>query len=238
MLPFEPHFFDHLIIFVLGIVFPVRALANGADILQKLKPDTKAKIAIYYGNSMVMWGFTALVILVWGLSGRSLTYLGLGYPPELSGQAFWIVVIFAALYLLDFFSELRSKQNAKTEEAESIAFLPVNRQEYLHYIVMAFSAGVTEEILFRAYFIHYMVSVTGTSPMGIALAICLPAVVFGIVHLYQGWKAVVKIIAMAVFFGLIYLQLRNLWALIVLHVVVDLVGGSIAWLQAAKKPTI
>ena len=235
MLYFEPHFFDHLIIFVLGIVFPTRALSNGPDVLNKMKPDTKTKIAIYYGNSMVMWGITALVVLIWGLSGRNMSQLGLGYPPGISSMAFWIILAFVVLYLFDFFAELRNKGESEDTDTATIAFLPVNRQEYLHYIVMAFSAGVTEEILFRSYFINYMISMAGNSALGVALAISVPAVIFGVVHLYQGWKAVIKIMAMAIFFGLIYLQLQNIWALIVLHFVVDLVGGSLAWLQSAKK---
>jgi membrane protease YdiL (CAAX protease family) len=164
-----------------------------------------------------------------------MSQLGLGYPPGISGMAFWIILAFVVLYLFDFFAELRNKGESEDTDTATIAFLPVNRQEYLHYIVMAFSAGVTEEILFRSYFINYMISMAGNSALGVALAISVPAVIFGVVHLYQGWKAVIKIMAMAIFFGLIYLQLQNIWALIVLHFVVDLVGGSLAWLQSAKK---
>ena len=56
----------------------------------------------------------------------------------------------------------------------------------------------------------------------------VPGVAFGLVHLYQGWKAVAKIFFVAVTLGAIFLLTRSLLVPIVLHVTLDLVGGLTA----------
>lgn len=60
-------------------------------------------------------------------------------------------------------------------------------------------------------------------------AVVLPAILFGIVHYYQGWKAMLKIVLMALIFGLIFMWTGNLWWLILLHTLVDLIGGALSW---------
>ncbi len=180
---------------------------------------------LYYSNSLSMWVLTAIVLLIWFSSGRSFWNLGFGYPPPLAGQPLYIMLVFAVLYLIDFIAGLRSAETMSEADKTTLAILPANGQEYLHYVFVAFTAAVTEEILYRAYFISYVISMAGTQATGIGLSLLLPAIAFGVVHLYQGWKAVVKIIAMAVFLGLVFLQLQNLWAVIAAHFLLDLVGG-------------
>lgn len=235
MLYFEPNFFDHLLIFLLGVIFPLRALSNGPDVFAGIQLDTRMKKMVYWSNSLSIWGFTFVVLLVWWTSGRSFAQLGFAPPPPVEGQPLLIIGVFAILYMIDFFAELKNPENLSPENKTQIGFIPVTMHEYLHFSFMAFSAAVTEEILFRSYFMNYLISVAGTDTMGIAVAIAIPAAVFGLVHLYQGWKTVIKIVAMAIFFGVIYLHLKNLWVLIVIHFVVDMVGGSIGLLLAAKK---
>ncbi|MEM1217233.1 MAG: CPBP family intramembrane glutamic endopeptidase [Bacteroidota bacterium] len=61
------------------------------------------------------------------------------------------------------------------------------------------------------------------------LAILAPSVIFGLVHLYQGWHAVVKITAMAVMFGFVFVHTQSLWLLMAVHALVDLIGGALGW---------
>ncbi|MEO0874544.1 MAG: CPBP family intramembrane glutamic endopeptidase [Bacteroidota bacterium] len=70
------------------------------------------------------------------------------------------------------------------------------------------------------------------------LAILVPALIFGFVHFYQGWQAVIKIGAMAIMFGYIFVQTNSLWLLMVIHALIDLIGGLIAWrLLSTRRST-
>ena len=64
------------------------------------------------------------------------------------------------------------------------------------------------------------------------VSVVLPARIFASVHIYQGKKAVLKIVVMACLFGLVYLLTQSLWYLIILHVLVDVIGGLLAvWIM-------
>ncbi len=52
---------------------------------------------------------------------------------------------------------------------------------------------------------------------------------FAFGHLYQGEKAVMKILLMAILFGWIFLLTNSLLLLILIHFLVDVLGGYLAY---------
>lgn len=61
------------------------------------------------------------------------------------------------------------------------------------------------------------------------MAIIIPACMFAFGHLYQGEKAVMKILLMAILFGWIFLLTNSLLLLILIHFLVDVLGGYLAY---------
>lgn len=59
----------------------------------------------------------------------------------------------------------------------------------------------------------------------IAGAIVIPALIFGFIHMYQGKKAVLKIMIGSLFFGSIYYYTRSLLLVILIHTIIDLFTG-------------
>jgi membrane protease YdiL (CAAX protease family) len=57
------------------------------------------------------------------------------------------------------------------------------------------------------------------------LSILLPAFVFSVAHFYQGVKAVVKIFILAIIFGYIFIYSGSLLIVMILHLLVDAIGG-------------
>jgi membrane protease YdiL (CAAX protease family) len=57
------------------------------------------------------------------------------------------------------------------------------------------------------------------------LSVFLPAFVFSIAHFYQGVKAVIKIFVLAVLFGYLFVFSGSLLIVMILHFLVDAVGG-------------
>jgi membrane protease YdiL (CAAX protease family) len=66
----------------------------------------------------------------------------------------------------------------------------------------------------------------------------LPAVSFSIAHIYQGTKAVLKILLLAVFFGLIFRLSGSLLVVMLLHFLVDAGGGifTVAYFKENPLP--
>ena len=195
---------------------------------------------MYYGNSLVLIGMALASMLVWWLASRPLAELGLSWGNlPYSGLAWTIIGIFVFLYALDLLSEVGTSDFRNTTRAQfkkDLSFLPANLDEFLPFLLLAISAGVCEEVVFRGYFIRYFEWLfAGNGTLSIGLAIIVPAIIFGVSHLYQGRKAVVKIIAMAMMFGAFFLLTDSLWVLIFLHALVDILGGLVSWYLLGER---
>lgn len=98
------------------------------------------------------------------------------------------------------------------------ALLPRTKNEKLWFILVALSAGVCEELIFRGYGLRLFESFGFT---GIALLI-VTAAAFGLVHIYQGFVGVITSAIMGALFTLIYIQTGSLWWAIAAHIFIDL----------------
>ncbi|HEX8290035.1 MAG TPA: type II CAAX endopeptidase family protein [Pyrinomonadaceae bacterium] len=98
------------------------------------------------------------------------------------------------------------------------ALLPRTKNEKLWFIFVALSAGIWEELIFRGYGLRLFESVGFT---GFPLLI-VTAIVFGLVHIYQGILGVLLTAAMGALFTVIYIQTGSLWWSILAHIFIDL----------------
>lgn len=233
---------DHILIVMFGLVFPLSAMMNGGDgRLEKMNFNTESKKVLYYSNGLVLWGMTVAVLIGWWWQGRNFGQLGLQWGQlPFSGTAWLLLGLFVLLYSLDVLVEIGSEtRRAKTKNhlKQKVGFLPDNATEFSHFIFLAITAGVCEEIVFRGYFITYARNVLEgiDVSLGIILALLLPALSFAVAHLYQGWKAVVKIVLMAILFGAFFLETAMLWPLMLVHIVVDLFGGLLNWYMQQEQ---
>ena len=232
MEPITPNFVEHILMIFLVIILPASALMHPQPDLSEENFDTNTKLQTYIGNGTALWILTLIVALIWFFSGRALPAIGFRMP-NLGGQEWLVLVItFVLLYAFDTWNDIRTEERRlKTmiKWERDTPFLPANALEFRHFVILAFTAGFCEEVIFRGYFIQYFMSFTGDSFLGIFIAIALPGVAFSVSHLYQGWKAVAKIMVLSIIFGLIFLTTQSLWIVILLHFLVDLIGGYIAW---------
>jgi len=104
-------------------------------------------------------------------------------------------------------------------------FLPTKKSELREYLLLCFSAGVFEEIIYRGYLVTYCLYLFEGFDYQEILAIALPAFVFAVSHFYQGAKAVLKIFILSIFFGYLFVYSGSLLIVMILHFLVDLAGG-------------
>lgn len=84
--------------------------------------------------------------------------------------------------------------------------------------VISITAGITEEIIFRAY------AITRLEELGWRrAAVWVPGVVFTVLHLYQGLAAIAFIGAITVVFTWLYRWKRSIWPVMVAHALFDAV---------------
>ncbi|MBC6994590.1 CPBP family intramembrane metalloprotease [Neolewinella lacunae] len=231
----------HLLFFLLGIVLPgvlflasYRRRAGG----RTLHWTQRMKTHLYYGNGLLLWGLAGLVIGVWWLSGRPLTDIGLGWgaaPYDLA--AVLVLAGFVLVYLFDILREAGSaeQREATRQEFARLGFMPATATQFLNFTFLAVAAGVGEEIVYRGFMVTYLREVLGTSPAAVVASLVLPALAFGLGHFYQGGRAVLKIVVMAILFGFFFLRTQTLWPLMLLHTAIDVFGGLTSWyLQAGE----
>ncbi len=99
------------------------------------------------------------------------------------------------------------------------ALIPVTRRERLLWAVVAVSAGVCEEILFRGWLLATLHGKVGLGGMSL---IVVAATVFGLAHAYQGISGVLLTAFAGAFFCLLYVATGSLLLPIVLHSLIDL----------------
>lgn len=227
----SPSFADHVIMVIMGIILPAFAVMQGKTEMEEMEFDTQSKVDMYFGNGLTMWIITLILAFVWFFSGRPLYEIGFEFP-QFNGNLWAILtLIFIVLYAIDAWSEMRNdaaRQATKERLQEDVPFLPTNTLELQHFAILSLTAGFCEEVIFRGYFIQYFLSFTGVSPLGQFVAVALPGVIFALSHLYQGWKAVAKIMVLAIIFGYIFLETQSIWIVVILHFLVDFVGGYLA----------
>lgn len=115
---------------------------------------------------------------------------------------------------------LLGPSSAKTVDS----LLPQSLLEILVWIATSITAGICEEMAFRGYLQRQLHALTGS----VVAAVLGQGVVFGLFHLYQGWKNVIVISVLGVMFGTLAAWRRNLRANILVHAWADVWEG---WLK-------
>ncbi|WP_138918889.1 CPBP family intramembrane glutamic endopeptidase, partial [Nitrospirillum viridazoti] len=98
--------------------------------------------------------------------------------------------------------------------------LPRDGAERAWAAVLSLNAGLTEEATFRLLLPLLITLAVGDAPLGMAAS----ALVFGLAHLYLGWRGVAATTIAGMFLSLVYLAAGNLLVPIAVHVATDWVG--------------
>jgi membrane protease YdiL (CAAX protease family) len=93
------------------------------------------------------------------------------------------------------------------------------------WILLSLSAGFVEEFTFRGYFQRQFGALLG-SPW---LAIIAQALMFGVMHGYQGWISVLRIAVVGLIFGVTAFLRRSLVPSILVHAGIDIWVGLVAF---------
>ena len=179
---------------------------------------------------------SVIVIVGWSMTGRSWDTLGL-VPPRawrlLVGLG--IAVAMAALVARQLRRVRRlgerRRERLRNQLAPVESFLPHTATERRWFVVLSLTAGVCEELLYRGYLTWLLASYVGR-PGGVVLVM----VCFGLAHAYQGARGFVQAAATSLFLSLIIVLTGWLVPAMIIHVLMDLNSGEIAFATYAEFP--
>ena len=195
--------------------------------MKKIKSGLVSKWRMYSQIMITQWVSVFILLGYWLLTGLSVRELFIYENPLMSfvsqdlldmamgaGASLLIVILAVA------FSKKMRKKISDALTDESIQFLlPSSIAERLFFLMIAITAGVCEEIIFRGAMVYYL----GNLPFELSVFAIgvISSVLFGLVHLYQGWKGVLITGYLGGVLFFFFAGTGYLWVPILFHTIID-----------------
>jgi len=223
----------------LAIFVPIYSVWEYARLKRWLAANwPNARITSYRGNIILEWAGALGMLFWWMQQQRPVEPLFLnwqisGWPLLLAGLA--IAGAFALII------QTKRTENDPAELAkirESVgdleAMVPHTQQEVTTFNVLAVSAGICEEIMYRSVLQAILASLFGWW-----LAVLISGVIFGLAHAYQGPLGIAKTGLLGMLLSVLTIFTGTLIPAILLHVVADLTSGRMmtAALREERRKT-
>ena len=118
----------------------------------------------------------------------------------------------------------KAVRKAITESGGYNPIIARSRLEFHQFLGLGFTAGVTEEVIFRAYLLMLFAMI-----MPLWMAALLALIAFCLPHAYQGIGGMIQSFVMGgVLTGIVLLG-GSIWPAVLLHIAVDWLGALINW---------
>ncbi|MBV8149362.1 MAG: CPBP family intramembrane metalloprotease [Candidatus Eremiobacteraeota bacterium] len=217
---------DAILLVALGFIAPAYSYYAGTRIARgRLGKRMRA-----YARTMLSWWLIASIMLfLWSRLGRPLASLGIAVSLDarsIAGAALCVVAIVVTTRQVSIVSRIPPESLAQLRSGfgRTLAVLPRSPAEYRLFLAVAVTAGICEELLYRGYFLA-----ATSSFLTLDGAIAVGALAFGAGHAYQGARGMVRTSLAGILFSLLYVFTGSLLWPIVLHVTIDIHGGTIGY---------
>ena len=224
---------DHLLAGSLVLIEPV----YGARIIKRVirqiaSGDPDARVRLYRSMISWQWASTIGLLCLWAWLDRPFAWLGLAAP---TGHAAWITAAICAAAMAFYATQIHAVMTSAEGRATLRAGLdrsgpgvqtvtPATERELKLFLGVSVTAGICEEILARGFMLWYF---SAWLPWWAAIAAVIAA--FGVGHAYQGVRGVLLTAAVGSIALALYVWTGSLAAPIVVHAVVDLANGFMAY---------
>ena len=229
MVFYEMFTWDHVIAAIICVFAPIMAFTARQISSEDIKLEPQDKIRLYHSNSLLLIVFALIVTTTWRFPHRTLIALGLDWPVWHPYVFIFLFFIFL-FYVLDIFFQYGTrKRREKTyqQRHKIFSFIPTDKNELTHFAFLALAAGISEEIIFRGYLVHYMVFWTGGTTNGIISACLFSSALFAFLHGYQGVSSMAKIFFIALMFCGVFIFSHSLVIVIIVHALIDILSGLV-----------
>lgn len=210
------------VVFV-GLVLPVVAVRQH----HALKAGTlhAPSRMLLYGSALATHGMLLLGVLAGVLADD----LWLFPPFSVNGIGLGAAAIALAIGLLLLVERFRVSDELSRQRSRMIA--PRTARELAAFCGIAISAGFAEQLAYRGVLFSFFYWYTGT----VLVAALLAAIPFGLVHLFQGWRAAAIVMVIALRDQLLVVLTGTLVYAIAIHIIHDVIAGSVLMRRARRE---
>ncbi len=218
-----------------ALAMPVMSLLSGR---QLVKNEGAALVPRYWYTTARGWMAAAIILFAWYFQGRPFAQLGLDFPIGIRGQVGFLVVAVVVAVAVQQLLRIRRISHETLQRSlvtlKRLKIMPRTRGELAVFMLVAITAGVWEELLYRGFLLWFLSPVAG-----VIGAVLISSAIFGIGHVYQGWRGVLMTGTVGLIFAVLYALTLSLWWLMAAHALMDIYGGLAAFLlrQRADSPS-
>jgi uncharacterized protein len=197
--------------------------------MKKINNDKERlnKKRMYVQIIFIQWVTVGIISWYWLMANRSFKELGFINPfekireiPELViGILFGVLLGITINFIV--ITNVKPIKEKIYKQLEAIEFLlPENFKERMLFVLVALTAGFCEEFMFRGFMFLYLKELPFDIPL-LMIAI-ITSMIFGIAHLYQGWKNVIVTGLIGFALARFYMYFGTIWIPIIVHIIIDL----------------
>jgi membrane protease YdiL (CAAX protease family) len=213
-----------LMFVVLGVFLPWRGRQRIRKLLALPEVTGRDRIRLYLSTILFQWVLTT--VIGWRAFSRGLSASELGLSAAWTPKVLLITIGGAVLIALGHWLNLRRMAGMSHPSIESLRTMatrifPRSGGELCFYLLLAFTAGICEEFIFRGFAVAAM-SRAGLSNWEVVI---LSSLMFGLAHLYQGRGGSIGTGLLGVMFAAVRIAYYSLLPVMVWHAVLDVVAG-------------
>jgi membrane protease YdiL (CAAX protease family) len=183
--------------------------------------DPGARLRHYRRGIVGEWISVGVIVAIGALAGHTATSIGLQSPhdPWVTTQLVGQIALLLVITTL-FMRHPRFLDPLRRQARGFLALLPRTRGERLTFAMLAVTAGICEEVVFRGFGFAYVRFLWPGVTDG--WLIVITSVVFGLAHLYQGPRGVLLTGLAGAVFASMTVETGSLLPAIAVHAMVDL----------------
>ena len=193
--------------------------------------DPDARVHLYRRGIAEQWIVSAILLFGWWQLARPWGGLGLGFPVDARALAAWALSLAGVALLALQMRSVANSESTRQQVREQLRsadnelgdLTPTNRKELRWFAAIAFTAGVNEELVYRAFLMALFAALGGP-----VLAVIGSVAVFTVGHAYQPHH-LHRVALVGLVTSLLYLLGGTVWPLMLLHVAIDLSSGWMTW---------
>jgi membrane protease YdiL (CAAX protease family) len=213
-----------LIFLLLGLLIPWRGYARVRELMALPRVTGRERIKMYLATILFQWALAAAV--GWRALARGISHAELGLAGALSAPLFAVTFLGAAGIAVAHWANMRrmarsDHPNLARLRALGARLFPQSNLELGVFILLALTAGICEEFLFRGFVMAALLR----AGLETWLAVILSSLLFGLAHLYQGIGGSVGTGLLGALFALVRLLYNHLLPAVAWHSALDVVAG-------------
>lgn len=213
-----------LIFLFLSIVLPWRGRERMRHFMAQPEVSGRERIRLYLSTILFQWLLAAVV--AWRALARGLTFAQLGLARELLASTVALSVIGAMLIAFGHWMNLRRLAGSNHPAAERLRAMaarlfPRSPKETVFFTLLAVTAGICEEFIFRGFVIGALFAAGLSNWMAVAVS----SLMFGAAHLYQGKGGSAGTGILGIVFASVRIAYHSIFPVVIWHAVLDIVAG-------------